>query len=191
MTAKVVRYNIIQDYTDRTASDVMAANPGMFASTSDVPVFLYQSLKTLWLGSSASSSEFASRVTPYVGGGDADPRGSIQVIQATTIASYLDDMSILRSDEVGAENADIILNLSTSRTNTTSDFLDNAVQRLKYILDMDLRGYRGLSPGLIIGGDLTVADCDYKCRFIDYGTELRASNVQVLFRASYTRVFAR
>jgi len=192
MTAKVVRYNVIQDYTDRTAADVMAANPGMFSSTSDVPVFLYQSLKTLWLGASAASSEFAAKVSPYLGGGDADPRGSIQIVQVSTVQSVLSEDDILKSNEIGAETADIIFNLTTPRTATTSDFLDNAVQRLKYILDHELRGYRGLSPCLTVQGDNTVvSDCNYLCRFIDYGTELRVSNVQVLFRVCYTRVFAR
>jgi len=192
MSDKVIRYNIIQDFVDRTPADVLAANPGLFSSASEVPEYLYKSLKTLWLGSSASSGEFAERVAQAIGSGDSDARGGIQIVQATTVLSHFSEDPILQSDELNSENADIIINIRNPRSVKTTDLLDNTVQRLKYILDMHYRSYRGLYAGLVVSGDLTISpNSPYFCRFVEYGTANRTSDIQVLFRVNYGRVYAR
>lgn len=191
MSAKVVRYNIINDYTDKTASDVRTANPGLFATDADVPEYLYKSLKTLWLGSSAASSEFAARVSPYLGGGDSDSRGSITVVQISTIESSQSQESIMQDDQIGAENAEILITMRIPRVAQTTDLLDNVCQRLKYILDMNYRYVRGLPSDLSIGGDNTIADQYYKCLFYDYGQEQRTGECTILFKVAYVRKFGR
>ena len=194
MSAKVLAYNIRQDVVDRTASAVMSANSGMFDSTSEVPTYLYTSLKTLWVGGSLSSSVYGDRVVADLGTGEISPAGSIVVIRQSILPSYLDAQG-LKSDQVGSETAIMQLVLQRPRGATSTDLMQDMFNRLNYVLDYHERQYRGLPGGLTIADDNNVlkenAGGYYRCFFDHSLQEVHASQWYLLYRVEYLRPYGR
>lgn len=200
MSSRIIKYALEQDVTDRTASQVRAANPGIWSSDAEVPEYLYQSLKTLWLGSSAASGELANVIVAGLGTGRESSSGSIVVYIQRCLESVEDPNSIFKSDTLGAESAEAHILLYTTRNRISLDFINNATNRVKYVLDHRLRGLRRLNP------NLTVTTIDksiinpansstgyFYCQYQGYrNTEIERVPVsELIFQVDYIRAFGR
>lgn len=189
MSARVIEWNLEQDVIDRTAADVMTANPGMFATTADVPDFLFKSLKTIWLGAPAASGALADAVISDLRTKTNDSAGAITVIADRVFESV--EGRFFESDQMGAETARMVIQLTRPRNTTSVTIIRDACLRVKYILDEGSRGLRRLPPQLPIRTDNTLdASFGLYARFDEFIGPLRTDIEEIIFTCEYVRVFA-
>lgn len=201
MPSRQIRYNLINDYIDRTAADVMAANPGMFDSVSEVPEYLYLSLKTLWLGAGAASGDFAKRVVADLGTGMESSAGCITIF-TTQIEDQADDNQTFQDDRYGAEVAMVEIYMNIPRVNTDIDILMNAGLRIKYLLDYNARILRGLTTNLLVSPTVDNSILSpqsgsgvryFIMRYLGLtrSSNIRVSDQRLHFKVEYSRAFGR
>jgi hypothetical protein len=200
MSARVVEAVLQADITDRTPAQVIALNPGVFLNNaaSSVPAHLYQSLKTIWLGASATPSQFADVVVSDLGTGLNSPIGSI-VVASQRISEQVYDPSSFESDAPGAESAPIyILVYKPKATSLAIDQIQNTCLRIRYLIDNTLRVFRNQPGGIDLtiapaaGADLTL-DSRYECCYFYQGNlePINATEATLLFNANYVRLFTK
>lgn len=197
MPATVIAYVLQNDILDRTAQDAVNANPpGTFVGgASSVPPHLYLSLKTLWLGPSASTSDFQNQIVPDLGTGQSNPKGSIVIVADTLSESVIKRRSI-RSDQPGAEVSNVKILLYKPRALSLSvATLQNVSFRIRYLIDNNLRGVRGLSgclPNTAVYQDITLDPrAPFFCFYLDVGEPVLASEATLLYSTDYVRLFTR
>jgi hypothetical protein len=205
MSSKTVAYNLCLDVVDRTAQDVVNANPGMFSGTiyapasSYVPKYLYTSLGTLWMGTATASSVFAQRIAVDLGTGASDARGSIVVITNKLTESVRQPRYGMDSDQPGAVEADMSIYMYRPKASSDTSLILNSAYRINYILDNNLRQARFLPPDLQITQDpgniyfdnTVVSNEYYKCFFENFNIPVQASAQEIEFCSSYVRVISR
>lgn len=163
MPAQTIRNLLISDKTDRTAADVRTANPNVFASDDDVPVHLYQSLKTIMF-STASDPQFEARVVYSYGRGATSSDADIQIIpmemESITGSGIMEQ---ILSDVPGAETAHVLIYLRLPIPVESASFnkIRSAELRIRYLLDYNLRRAHGLSD-LDTSGDNTLFNTYFK-----------------------------
>lgn len=201
MPSRQIRLNLINDYIDRTAADVMSANPGMFDDVSQVPEYLYLSLKTLWLGAGAASGDFAKKVVADLGTGMESSAGCITIF-TTQIEDQADDNTTFQDDRYGAEVATVEIYMTIPRVNTDIDLLMNAGLRIKYLLDYNARILRGLTTNLLVSPavDNSILSPQHGSgtryfimRYLGLtrSSSIRVSDQRLHFKAEYSRAFGR
>lgn len=198
MPSRQIRWNLINDVTDRTAASVVAANPDLFSDVSEVPPFLYQSLKTIWLGSSAASGDLAKKVVADLGTGMESSEGSI-VIFTSQIRNQADEIYSPNDDRFGAESANIRIVIYTPRYTTSVEKVFQAAYRIKYILDFESLNLRN-EPELLVSPTIDNSIFSpqsalnqlryFKAYFTGLDQNERASYVCMDFRVWYLRAFA-
>lgn len=187
------------DTTDGSASHFVSAYPTLFSSDSDVPIYLYQSLKTIWLPD-GTDEDFAARIVYKHGAGlnrsDADIEVTSIIYEAIT-----GDPNIILNDEAGAERAaiKILIRLPDPVQPSSYDQVKLAELRIRYILDQTLRSLYG-APDLPITGDSSItpklivhnyvtANSYFKCRWKEWLNTQNEGEIAVLYLAEYQRLF--
>lgn len=201
MISEVIRYNLINDVTDRDPQDLVTSYPTVFSASGQVPAYLSQSLKTIWMGSAAASGTLAGRVISMTGIGNEDSAGSIVVCNDANFPSSQFPRG-MRSDDPGAEVMMVNIILYAPRSNKTAYLtLQNAARRIRYVLDYSTRtAVRGL------GGDISFPPDSYDWDFsLDQDDYLRCwwqetsgvasyqnqknNYIQMSFMVEYVRIF--
>ena len=198
MSSKVLKYMLQQDTVDRTPADVIAANPpNTFLNNlaSSVPAYLYQSLKTIWVGASATTAYYQNKIVEDVGSGKDNPAGSI-VISSARMSDQAFDPAGYNEEIIGATVSltDIILKKPNLQLST--DQILNASFRVQYVLDLLIRGQRGLSqslPDVAVQQDLSIDSVNYQyfCSYRTYPYPVAASEETLVFICNYIRLFTR
>ena len=188
MSADVIRETLLGDLTSVAASSISASYPELFADATEVPAFLYTSLKDIWVGVSAASSEYARRVIAYYGEGKTVASGDIEIIPMV-IKESADVPSGWQDDTPGAETAVFAIKFAVPRTTTSYDKVRDAALRTRYLLDNDWRSRRGENPQLTIAGDLTInKNGHFRCFWLgDDGSN--ASEYISNYKLEYLRVY--
>lgn len=204
MSEIVIAEALKRDVVDRTPAEVISLNPGytFVGGASAVPKYLYQSLSTLWFGSSGMASAFPNIVVYGLGTGENSPKGAIE----TYTQRYLDqsiDYTSFRTDMAGAEVSRIYVNIirpKNTATLATYTNIQDITFRIRYILDNATRTVRtrtgspvaGNIPPDIVRTDPSInADIPYLCFFQDLSIATMASRAELCFICDYVRLFLR
>lgn len=201
MISELLRYNLINDYTDRDPQEFVTNYSTVFSASGQVPEYLYKSLKTIWLGSGAASSELANRVVSMTGIGDEDSAGTIVIMNDANFPSSQFPRG-LRSDDPGAEVMMVnILLYGPRKSKTLYKDIQSAAQRIRYLLDLPTRTkVRGLSPNIDFPNssydwDKSVDSDDYlRCWWQETSGVTSYQNqkhnfIQMSFMVEYSRIF--
>jgi hypothetical protein len=182
----IIRTILIADTTDRTAAQARTANSGKWAADSDVPDYMFKSLKTL-LGT-ADSTALARRIVALYGVGKTVTEPSIEI--HTTVQDNIYDAE-LPTDLIGGEIAKVmILFRQPTPVSTGNAYLVEQLElRTRYLLDKFIRGLRG-NPQLTVSGDKSIDPNHYlflTFEKADVGTDAVEAVAQ--YSAQYVRVF--
>ena len=204
MSEIVVRSVLLGDTVDRTPADVMAANPGItwIGGASAVPPYLYQSMSTLWFGTSGMASAWPNVVMYGLGTGENSPKGAVEVYTNRAMnQSY--DYTSFRTDMPGSEVSNIYINVilpKNTATLSTYAKVQNLTFRIRYLLDNDTRGNR-TRIGAPVPGSLPVNNVladpsidwnyPYLMFFRDLSISTMASRAEMWFIADYIRLFTK
>lgn len=190
MSVEVIKYNIILDNVNRTAAAVLAANSGTFTNVNQIPAWLYTSLSTMYV---SASSEFPSKVATDLGTGSIPAGSAIILTRKNIVPSYLDEIEpSLKSNQTGAESSLVEIILKQPRSNTSVTNLEDAANRLMYVLDYYYRAERGLNPNLTVAGDKDINPQSYfRCFFfgLNLRQEIRNGEIALLFKVEYLKSF--
>lgn len=195
MPSDVIRNYLIRDTNDTTAAAIRAANPGMFSNDSDVPPYLYLSLKTLLVGASATTAEFERRIVSRLGEGKTVSEASIIIepwISESTEHNEID------SDYPGAEYSDVCILFRNIRPVGTSQFntLKYSELRIRQLLDNTLRNLSGKFD-IPVTGDFCIDSNNqsiFKCiwrKFAKSDSQNNVSEFMAHYTVEYVRVFAK
>lgn len=198
MPMDVLRANLLLDYTDRTPTDVINANPaGSFPNgTSDVPVFLYTSLQTLLLGTNQYSgvyqAQFGKQVISWYGRGETQATTPTIELQATEYDTHMSpNFPIPNMNDPNAVAAKVqILFRQPAPVNPANyGLVKNIMLRTQYLLDYPTRQKRGQPADLPVSGDPSVDATAgwFKCFFDSY---LKVPD-EIEAAVQYTVVFKR
>lgn len=198
MPAKVIAELLRADTVDRTAQDVINANPaGTFVNgVSSVPEYLYLSLKSIWTSPSALASEYTKLVVPNLGTGQSSSLGSIVVVPQNLNESVTQRKSV-RSDQPGAEVCPLYFLLYKPRATSLSITpIQSASLRIQYLIDNTVRGAtRGVSGSIpanfVAQSNSLDARFQMFCFFERTSEPVLASEATLIYRADYVRMFAR
>lgn len=196
MPNKIIADFLRQDFTDSTALTVYnnPANAGLFSSPSDVPVYLYQSLKTIFSGVSSVLSDYQKQIVTFYGRGATNAKGDIAVIALQSESAFGSGPGF-HSDEPGAEKAKvgIYLRLQTPIQSADYERIRNAELRIRFIIDSTINSVvrqdsdnLPVSPGI----DLTIFDNYFKCFWEGFDAPPNESELLTMYRVEYVRVFA-
>lgn len=202
MISDIIRYNLIQDYTDRDPQTLADTYPTVFPGGSgDVPEYLHSSLKTIWVGVAGASSDLESRVIAMTGIGDEDSAGTIVISNDSNFPSSEFPRG-MRSDDPGAEVMMIkIILYGPRKSKTLYKDLQNAARRIRYLLDFPTRSsVRGLKgdidfPSSSYDWDKSVDPDDYlRCWWQETSGVTSYQNqkhnfIQMSFMVEYVRIF--
>lgn len=190
MPGDVIRQYLITDTTDTTAAAVAAAYPTYFTGgASSVPVYAYQSLLTLMACAGTTLDNII--ISEY---GEAKiPATVAMVIQTTWIRESVDLPSGLKSDDPGAEYAQVdiwVRNVSFTRN---SNIVKNISLRVRYLLDLNLRQFRSketasVPPGIPTFGDPSIKQDYVYCIWMGAGKQI-ASEWSNTYMVQYERSF--
>ena len=195
MPEKVI-INVLQsDITDTTASAVFNApqNAGVFTDISDVPVYLYQSLKTIFTPTS-DLTDFQSRFVPVYGQGYTNAEGDIAVIAQQREPLTFTGQGVY-PDLPGAERAKVGIYIRFPAPVEAADFgrVKNTELRIRFLLDYNMRQkFQHEAPDLPVleslDNSLYTNFC--KCYWEGYATAENASEILTIYKVEYARVFA-
>lgn len=190
MSVEIIKQNILLDNVDRTASAVLAANSATFTNVNQIPAWLYTSITTMYV---ATSADFPSKVATDLGTGSIPAGSSIVLTRKNIVPSYLDQIEpTLKSNQTGAESSLVEIILKQPRSNTSITSLEDASNRLMYILDYYYRSDRGINPNLTVTGDKDInPDSYFRCFFfgLNLREDMRVGEVSLLFKVEYLKSF--
>lgn len=196
MISRVLRYNLINDVVDINPNTLVSQYPTVFTASGQVPEYLYKSLKSLWLGTSAASGDLAHYIVADTGIDQETPKGAM-VIQVDTIWPGYENPfpKGAKDDMTGAEVARVSIVLYKPRIVYSPDTLYNTATRIQMILDQYYRNTRRLGM-MTISGDKEVAhgSTDYvKAFHIEtYGpgrlAGIEGKVMELVFRVEYRRI---
>lgn len=189
MSGDVIRAALIADTTDTTAAAIRGFNPGMFATDADVPVWCYQSLKTLLLGTSAVAQDLADAVSPSYGMKLSQTTGVDIVFDSV---ESVDDPKGMKVDQTGWESGLFLVfaRISYPVNAEQAESIKMVHMRIKTLLDVRTRLESGLKPGSL-NNYLPAADPiidpseNYICNFMRFGSVESVLERASIYRASY------
>lgn len=190
MVAEIIRNLLINDIIDDTPSNIAFLYPNSYSSSSEVPVYVYTSLMTLFALS--ASGDLSNRVVANLGEGQTRADASI-IIETHKIIESTETENV-KSDQPGAETSTICIQVKNIRNSLNVSLIKNVSFRIRYLIDATLRGARWIentneiSPQIPDVGDLSIRD-DYIYVFWIYGDVLTASEWANYYRVEYTRSF--
>jgi hypothetical protein len=192
MPGLVIKNYLSLDVNDTTPQAVIAANPTLFTSASDVPLHLYTSLKTIWVGTTASNQDFANRIVPGLGFNAEMTEGFITICPLQMEDTESPDSMMI--DQSESEYALVRILLGIARPVSPVDFykVRDADLRIRLLLDQCLRGKAGKPPDLPIAGDNTIDSTQFgifRCFRKRFDTFPNASELSSVFRVEYFRTY--
>jgi hypothetical protein len=185
----IIRAALLADTTDRTAGQALAANPSLFSQESDVPAYMYQSLRTL-IGAGSDDTEFARRIIAKHGAGETVTVTSIEIQTISQDANNYSKM--FQNDMTGSESArlQILFRTPSSATNqAAADTVKNLELRTRMILDWQVRQARGLSKNLTTTSDKSILNSFFWCGWERYLSTENELEIGAEYRVEYVRVF--
>lgn len=152
MSGLIIAGILGDDITDRLASDVYAANPGLFneaASPPEIPAYMLNSAKTIWLGAGGTQADFRKciSVDRSTGQGGSKTAQNILIREEEILDASMVP-SAIRIDVPARDylSVDILL---ANQTQPTTSILRDMERRIFYLLDYDNRQYnRRIGPHL-------------------------------------------
>lgn len=195
MLTKLIRANLITDVIDRDPSVIAAANPSLFTDgASDVPDYIWKSLKSCFLGTSAASSALAEIVVFDAGDGTPGPNGGIVITNNFETPQYTNAIPRQHKDDAtGAESALLKLIIYTPRVRTGgSATVEDTCERIKMVLDTYYRIERKMKP-LVLSFDAVNGYRDYLyCYWLETNgagrIERKGSAAEMVFKVEYKRI---
>lgn len=199
MSAPIIKAYLVKDIVDSDPQAVFLANQNTayaWASSSDVPAYMYQSLSTIWTGAPGASATLEDQIVAVSGDG---LMGNANYI---TISFFLYESANAGNDEVeadipGAENALArILIQPGDQFPIDSSRAQNAELRIRHLLDCNLRslgkkpnGKRaGESLPVTQSADLSIRDDEiYICRWLRYESDPSTQEIVADYVVTYTR----
>lgn len=187
MPSTAIREELIKDFTDTTAAAVVATYPNAYASTSEVPIYAYTSLKTL-LGLT-SSAELALAVVANLGEGKIPANACIVINTIRTFDNVEYSLGSINSNEIGAEFSDVRIHIRNVRYTNDVSLVKNVGQRIRYLIDHPIRQARFNTAGsLEVINDNSIRDYYLECFRTECGL-LTASEWVNIYRVEYVRSF--
>lgn len=157
MISRVLRYNLIHDVVDLDPQSFVSLYPTVFSASGQVPEYLYKSLKSLWLGTSAASGDLAGYIVADTGVDQETPKGAIVIEMDAIFEAYNSPVPrSSRADDTGCEIAVTKLVIYKPRVTNQPDVIYNTTTRIKMILDQYYRNSRRKGM-LTIAGDKDIA----------------------------------
>ncbi len=192
MISDIIKNNLIVDLTDGSPSDLSTRYPSLYPTSSDVPDFMYKSLKTLLVGS-AASSQFVQEVVEDLGTGKANSKGGVIIIVDRIVPAYLDFAEPrMKNSDNGAESCFVKIVIGQPRVAVEdSNAVQNICQRIKYLLDSYERDARRESWTVPVG-DKSISQDYFKMYWldtqgIDPNNGIRSSGAMMYFKCMYRR----
>lgn len=198
---EVLKYNLGLDYSDRTAADVLAANPDLFSSEDEIPEFLFKSLKTLIFGDSASSTsndDYQKKIVAGLGTGDG-VSNAITIVSGDVYSAshYPGRSNCPRPDLPGAETAEcqIIVNFPKSvdgkKDNLSYKLMSNLCNRIIFVLDNESRNFRNAPALAIVNVPLISKKLWFRVYITGYSGNIRAGIARMQVTVEYVKAYAR
>jgi len=196
MPAPIIRSYLLRDVVDSTPQAIMALNPLVYTSSSEVPRHMYLSLCTLWTGVSGNVSAFNDQVVATSGTASNEAENTIS-ISAFLRESVDDPDGVMADDLIGAENAIVKILFQTSKSLTPDEYsrTQDAELRVRLLLDANLRGKCNKPMHVPINNtdDLSI-DKSYEtflCTWQQYLEDQNAIELVSIFTISYVRSFGK
>lgn len=190
-----IKYVLQNDLTDTTALAVYNAHPTYFLSrgASAVPTYLYQSLKTIWVGASANTAYFQTLITNEVGDGQRNSPGSINISTQREVESVLQVQGSFQDDTIGAVVDPIVITITKPNgLAVSSSIVNNAAGRIIYLLDFLVRGKRTTPelPDIAVYQDINIdARCLFQLAYQSNPVPAEAARAELIFALNYVRQF--
>lgn len=195
MISKILKYNLINDVIDKDPAVIAAANPDLFTNgASDVPDYLWKSLKSCLLGTGAASSDLAKYVSYDAGDGSAQPGTGIVITDTFETPGHNPALARQHKDDAtGAEVALLKLVIYLPRVATqTASKVEDICERIKMVLDQYYRQERKLKPNMLTFNTVN----GYRDYFYCFWTETngagrlerKGSAAEMCFRVEYKRI---
>lgn len=194
MISKIIRYHLINDVVDKDPAVIASENPSLFSSASDVPDYLWKSLKSCLLGTSAASSELAKYVSYDAGDGSAPNGTGIVITDNFETPQHNPALARQhRDDATGAEVALLKLIVYTPRVATqTASKVEDVCERIKMVLDHYYRQQRRLKPTMLSFGGVKGFFDYFYCFWLDTcgagRLERKGSAAEISIRVEYKRI---
>jgi hypothetical protein len=156
MLSDIIKAYLSLDVTSVSACSVWLRNQDIWATSSAVPEYAYKSLKDIWVGTTAASSELANRIVCRFGEGLTAGVGEIS-LYVSPIESAHSELPI-QSNTAGAETSflDIVFRQPPDQGKVKRN--ENAELRVRYLLDKLWRSTRRTYPYLSASGDTSIVD---------------------------------
>lgn len=184
MPTEIIKAFLAQDYTDVSPQTIYTNNPTVYTSSADVDVWVYQSLATLL---QVSSGNLSARIVEAYGQGIERTDAHI-VIQQSRVEESITSLLSYKSDQIGAEYADVQITAYNAALATSPDLVRNIQLRIRYLIDHSVRQLRGKSPYISISGDTSILNQYFGCMWIWQGS-LITSEFATGYRVDYVRRF--
>lgn len=185
MPESIIKTTLVADYTDTTASAISAAYPLLYPTASSVPTYAYTSLATL-LG--VASGGLPLVIIAALGQGDT-PATAAVIIEGSFMCEATLDRDGVESDHPGAEYAEIGILVRNVRYATSINLVKNVTLRIRYLIDYNLRQWRGSPGDLTISGDNSISPDEYFKVFWQKSQLVSASEWATTYKCSYSRSF--
>ena len=157
MISRVLRYNLINDVVDLDPNSFVSLYPTMFSASGQVPQYLYKSLKSLWLGTSAASGDLAGYIVADTGVDQETPKGAIVIEMDSIFEAYNSPIPrSSRADDTGCEITLAKIVIYKPRIVNQPDLIYNTTTRVKMILDQYYRNVKRKGM-LTIAGDIDIS----------------------------------
>lgn len=191
MPGDIIKAFLEQDIISISPETVSMNNSTFWPASSDVPDYAYKCLKDIYVGASASTSEYNSRIVADFGQAKESAKGDITIF-CSPRESVLGGSSgdIIFSDEFGAESCNVQIVFTRPQNATNRSIMENAELRVRYLLDYYWRQKRRVSP--VIPNTTNNSIDDYlQCFFVKYDSSFDTQQFGVTFRVYYTRLVPR
>lgn len=187
MSAKAIRYYLMQDTVSGSASTVSTDNPNLWPTAADVPDYAYKSLGNLWLSSATPVSSQLGDSIVYRFGQNDTATNEISIF-TQPIESVISDT--MRDNTIGAEESNLVIRITKTATSSSSvDLIQNIELRLRYLLDINWRRRRrGTPPFIPSTGDKSLDSAvGVLCEWDGYVTMPNAIQTIVRYKTYYVR----
>lgn len=188
MPAELIRDLLIKDIYDSNPQTISNQYPLIYPLASSVPNYITSSLSTLLLGS--SGQDLSKYILAEYGQADIPAMAAI-IIQTTEMYESIKYNGAIQNDQPGAETAIVDIFVKNVRTTTSVSLVKLISLRIRYLLDQNLRQFRGLPPDLPVDPsvDSSINPNDYFKCFIKMLGQLTPTGWTSRYEINYIRSY--